>query len=333
MNKTPGYTTYQFPHNRHVKASILIKEGLGSCLGISKYSTPNLCIVQLITSGKRIFLTSIYVEPKDDENETLNHLEQFIIETGDAIHIIAGDLNGWHQLWGSPTANKRDPNNLLNFIDEITAFIHKICKKYLPHSSIRPERPSWWTEDLEKLKRKVLDNHHLLQKLSRKRLPMNEAITNKTQLRKEYAEAIRKASTENFREFCNKQGRADVWSVTNRLLKNSIPTLPPSTLKLAPNKYTTSSEETAHIFLQKFYPENTIDTYSSQTVTRQTIKFPPNTNDDPPFTIDEVLRNLKDMNPRKSPEPDHLTSDICFCFTQTFPELITNIMNRFINIP
>ncbi|CAG5057761.1 unnamed protein product [Parnassius apollo] len=330
MNKTPGYTTYQFPHNRHVKASILIKEGLGSCLGISKYSTPNLCIVQLITSGKRIFLTSIYVEPKDDENETLNHLEQFIIETGDAIHIIAGDLNGWHQLWGSPTANKRgkeivdiiiphnltinntgtdhtyettadgilrgsivdltitsssisnhiinwqidnsicpssdhhgikfeyflnknhirqnkkkstyqyntnnfkqweklseafsreieltqlnkidilslDPNNLLHFIDEITAFIHKICKKYLPHSSIRPERPSWWTEDLEKLKRKVLDNHHLLQKLSRKRLPMNEAITNKTQLRKEYAEAIRKASTENFREFCNKQALA-----------------------------------------------------------------------------------------------------------------------------
>ncbi|CAG5039737.1 unnamed protein product [Parnassius apollo] len=389
-------------------------------------------------------------KPKDDENETSNHLEQFIIETGDAIHIIAGDLNGWHQLWGSPTANKRgkeivdiiiphnltinntgtdhtyettadgilrgsivdltitsssisnhiinwqidnsicpssdhhgikfeyflnknhirqnkkkstyqyntnnfkqwgklseafsreieltqlnkidilslDPNNLLHFIDEITAFIHKICKKYLPHSSIRSERPSWWTEDLEKLKRKVLDNHHLLQKLSRKRLPMNEAITNKTQLRKEYAEAIRKASTENFREFCNKQGKEDVWSVTNRLLKNSIPTLPPSTLKIAPNKYTTSSEETAHIFLQKFYPEDTIDTYSSQTVTRQTIKFPPNTNDDPPFTIDEVLHNFKDMNPRKSPGPDHLTSDICFCFTQTFPELITNIMNR-----
>ncbi|CAK1583170.1 unnamed protein product [Parnassius mnemosyne] len=157
---------------------------------------------------------------------------------------------------------------------------------------------------------------------------MNEAIANKTQLRQEYAEAIRKASNDNFREFCNKQGKEDVWSVTNRLLKNSIPTQPPSTLKIAPNKYTTSCEETARIFLQKFYPQDTTDTYSSQTVTRQTTKFPPNTNDDPPFTIDEVLHNLKDMNPRKSPGPDHLTSDICFCFTQTFPELITNIMNR-----
>ncbi|CAG4941034.1 unnamed protein product, partial [Parnassius apollo] len=37
---------------------------------------------------------------------------------------------------------------------------------------------------------------------------MNEAITNKTQFQKEYAEAIRKASTENFREFCNKQALA-----------------------------------------------------------------------------------------------------------------------------
>ncbi|XP_048004290.1 uncharacterized protein LOC125240440 [Leguminivora glycinivorella] len=109
MKAPPGFTTYQFAlPDRPTRAAICIGNNFISTLGVTQFSNPNLCIVQLTEqSGKKMYLTSIYVEPINDANDTLKGLEAFLRETADSTHIIAGDFNGWHSLWNCPKNNAR----------------------------------------------------------------------------------------------------------------------------------------------------------------------------------------------------------------------------------
>lgn len=93
LKPIPGYTTYQFHTDRPIKAAILVQEKLASILGISEYSNPNLCIVRIKdSSGHKVYLTSVYVEPRADEYNTIDKLEHFLMQTSDSRHVICGDL-------------------------------------------------------------------------------------------------------------------------------------------------------------------------------------------------------------------------------------------------
>ena len=447
----PGYHMYQFPKDKITKACIAIKNNMGSTLGLTEYSNGNICAIQLTTNNnKKLILTSAYIEPKTDDNNTLHKLEHLLNNTANSIHILAGDFNGRHPLWGSTVTNTRgnkiadlltsyglainntgfehtyetlandsirgsivditassdiiannitnwkvdksiclssdhhaitfniefvnthvvknikqstfryNTNNynnwdnlrnkfalhiketniletnienlnrteISNYINTITKFITKICNKYIPRSKGYKSRPHWWNNELEEAKQKVLKNHRLLHKLINKNQPIHEAISTRDQLKKEYAELIRTTSTNSFREFCTTQGKDDVWSITNKLLKQASPRKPPDTIQIAPNTYTETTLETANAFLNQFYPDDPADTLPIHITTRQFSDRYPSTKDDPKFTKDEVLQILKNMNPNKSPGQDHLTSDICYHFTAEFPVIITRLFNR-----
>lgn len=118
-----GYEIHQFSNKERVKACIIIKSGIAATLGISEFSSPNLCIVQMITKGRRLYFVSAYVEPKTDESCTLNRLEMFLKANEKAHIIIGGDFNGWHPTWGSLRVNKRgaDVNKLMISHDLVLA--------------------------------------------------------------------------------------------------------------------------------------------------------------------------------------------------------------------
>ncbi|PZC80614.1 hypothetical protein B5X24_HaOG214181 [Helicoverpa armigera] len=378
MGTFPGYIIFQFTDQSVTKASILVKENIVSCIGCSEFSHPNLAIIKVNSTGQRnIYLVSIYIEPREDNSNVLDRLALFLERTAGSIHLVCGDFNGWHSMWGSATNNRRgnkvadlilqhdlficntgttptfvttthnqlrtsiidvtlasDPDNCAvsdwtvnsnmcpssdhsaiefkvsfgrtpltrnvnmstfkyntsgvkwdivkeKFIDEInknlntstnisnlsisgidtlvdqlTKSIQQACNCTLPRTSGYLRKAPWWNEKLDTLKSKVLRIHHLLLNRRRRNRRIDDLLDENSRLRKEYAEAIRSTSTEHFREFCNRQTKEDVYSVTNRIIKTIPLRQPPATLRLEDGTFTTDSRDTAHALLDKFYPED-----------------------------------------------------------------------------
>ncbi|CAG5031125.1 unnamed protein product [Parnassius apollo] len=123
------------------------------------------------------------------------------------------------------------------------------------------------------------------------------------------------------------QTQENVWSLTNRLLKTATPRRPPVTLN-RDGTYTTDSQETAKALLDHFYPGDSPDTLPRHHELRSDMTNSPQSHYDPPFTQEEVLECLRQMNPKKAPGLDNLTSDICLQFATDYPRLLTDILNR-----
>ncbi|CAK1549481.1 unnamed protein product [Leptosia nina] len=445
------YTLYQFPTSRPTLAALAIRKNTVSTLGISSHSTSNLCIVQCrdSTSNRKIFLISVYIEPRHDPYNTLANLEQFILCNNNASFLICGDFNGWHGLWGSranndrgdlifdlicnnnfiihntgnsptfhtvthqlpresiidltltsncshihinnwsvnsglivssdhfpitfkvsfnnialtknkklstfryntafirwkdiqdkfadevgrelpsvETINSANSHDLDNIINKLTSTLQKTCDKLLPRSRHAPPKAPFWNENLQSLKEKVLHAHHRLCRFVRRKLPLNNVIVERDRARREYSTAFCAASTEHFREFCTRQTKEDVWSVTNRLIKTKPLSQPPSTLRLSDGSYTSSTHDTADALIRNFFPDDSNDVTDAQIATRTLMSQPINTLPEPNFTFIEILNGLRQMNHKKAPGIDHLTSDICLQFATCFPDFITTLYNR-----
>ena len=190
----------------------------------------------------------------------------------------------------------------------------------------KPYNP-WWNETLEKHKKDVIRLHHKLSQLVRGRQDITRVLQEMKTAKEIYAKEISKASTKNFREFCTKQVKEDVYSLTNRLIKDAPQQRPPSTLRVN-NTFTSNSEDTAKALLNHFYPDDTPDASQEQKLIRDKEDEEPDAEDDLPFTEIEVINCLETMNPNRAPGHDNLTSDICLRVASNYPKLITEIMNQ-----
>ncbi|CAG5030466.1 unnamed protein product [Parnassius apollo] len=180
--------------------------------------------------------------------------------------------------------------------------------------------------ELENMKKELIKKHHTIHQLKRRSLPL--ALDERNKLKAEYSEALKNASILNFKEFYNKQGKDDVWSLTNKLLKTKPLTQPPSTVKLRNGYYTVITTGAAKLFLNEYFPDDTPDVTEQQLEARSLMEISPKTTPDPSFTTEEILDCLKAMNPNKSPGPNHLMSDNCLMFAKWYPSTVTLIMNK-----
>ena len=447
-----NYILYQFPtDSRPTHAALAIRKGTFSTLGITSYSGPNLCIVQCndAHSSKKVFVVSVYIEPRTDALQVLQQLEFFISLNSNSLFLIAGDFNGWHSLWGSCRNNHRgdqlydfitknnliicnigntptfrtvthqlpresiidltlisnsssiylhnwtvnpdtipssdhssitfdisfynitftknkklstfiynttsidwnkisdsfakeianklpstdsidelNPQGLDILINNVTKIIQKACDKLLPRSKGTPQKAPFWSDQLEDLKRKTIQSHHKLCRYVRRKLPLEEVISERDRARKEYAEAFCSASTANFRDFCSRQVKEDVWSVTNRIIKTKPLAQPPSTLLLNDGTHTTNSTDTAQALANHFFPDDTDDLTDTHKTIRSNMKNKPNNTPEPLFTPIEILNAIKHMSHKKAPGIDHFTADICLQFATLFTDFLTKIYNR-----
>ncbi|XP_052755584.1 uncharacterized protein LOC128201755 [Galleria mellonella] len=125
VTNTHGHDVYQYTDGSRVKACIVVKKGNISTIGMRQHSSPNLCSIRINLNGAKVYVTCIYLEPRISGaaaaaqncivDRTLRDLEEFVQANPDAAHIIGGDLNGWHPMWGSPRANRRG-NEIAEFI-------------------------------------------------------------------------------------------------------------------------------------------------------------------------------------------------------------------------
>ncbi|XP_063386143.1 uncharacterized protein LOC134672173 [Cydia fagiglandana] len=259
--------------------------------------------------------TSTYKYQTDKTN--WDNFKTKLKENFDASNILGTDID------------ELDNNGLDNYINEMTNVILKTCDATLtlkkPHQKI-----PWWTQELTDLKKKVISLHHRLQDLKRSKKDITNILKELHDARAEYSNKIRTTSSDHFREFCSRQGRDDVWSVTNRLLKSSPQPQPPATLKTDNGTYTTSILDTAERLAAKFFPEDTAadDTlhhmHIRETVANNIVNNEPAIrNNEPQFTTQEVLDIIKNMSPKRAPGIDHLTADICKQSIECYAETIT----------
>ncbi|CAH2054267.1 unnamed protein product, partial [Iphiclides podalirius] len=222
-----------------------------------------------------------------------------------------------------------DKTQLDEYIHNITNSIQKTCDKLIPRATGPPKRAPWWNEQLSSLKRTVLQIHHKICNIKRRGNHINpEILLQKLNAQNKYSNAIRTASTNSFREFCQKQKKEDVWSITNRLIKTRPITQPPSTLLLEDGTYTNNTLSTATALINNFFPDDTPDHTNYQITSRAIMHHPIHNPYEPPFTTSEIIETLKTINHKKAPGPDHLTADICLQFAKASPNIITQVLNR-----
>ncbi|CAH2088811.1 unnamed protein product [Euphydryas editha] len=118
---------------------------------------------------------------------------------------------------------------LENFIDSLTEIIHTACRASMPtRSSGSACKPPWWTESLETQKQEVIHTHHKLHAAKRAGQPTDSLAAQLHDIKARYAAELKAESTTHFKEFCELQTKENVWSMTNRLLRESAPRRPPT---------------------------------------------------------------------------------------------------------
>ena len=225
------------------------------------------------------------------------------------------------------TVTDYDDHQLDAVLIKMTRLIQEACHKTMKLKGSSRRYNPWWTSELEVMKKTVIRKHHQLHEATKRHHPVNDLVTELTAAKKNYAKAIATVSKAHFRTFCQAQGKEDVWSVTNRLLKDAPSRRPSSTVKL-PAGFTTSSKGTAYEVLKYFYPDDTDDTLAEQAVLRAKFSDAPDTDDDDTVTSAEVLECLAAMNPNKAPGYDHLTSDIVTAAVNVNVDFVTSLFNR-----
>lgn len=224
--------------------------------------------------------------------------------------------------------HEADSHQLDVIINDMTNAILYTCDRLLPRARGRPTKPPFWNDHLQSLKLNVLKAHHKLSRYKRRGLPLDQLITERNDARRAYSDAFCTTSTEHFKSFCNRQTKEDVWSVTNRIIQTKPLSHPPSTLLLNDGSHTTNSLETANALIDNFFPPDTPDSTPSQQSIRTLTTTPIDTPPEPPFTSTEILNGLKHMSHKKAPGVDHLTADICLQFAIRFPNFLTSLYNR-----
>nr|XP_032525834.1 uncharacterized protein LOC116776689 [Danaus plexippus plexippus] len=117
-----------------------------------------------------------------------------------------------------------DTGQLESLIDTITECIHTACRDSMPVRSAGAKcKPPWWTEALEAHKQEVIHTHHKLHAAKKSHQPVDALARQLHTLRERYAAALKAESTAHFKEFCELQTKENVWSLTNRLLRESAP--------------------------------------------------------------------------------------------------------------
>lgn len=451
VKNIPGLDIYQFPaEGRPVKACIFARQGRNATLGLSQFSTPNLAVIMLTLSQSHVNIASAYVEPEEDNFQTLSQIEHFLHNTKNAKTVLAGDMNGKHQSWGcvksdargqriaeiaaerdlevcnegrewtfevfkygkqcgsipditlvsgnmldtikkwhvnldvcpssdhnaivfemhkEPEAAVNNPpttriyrtaqanweafcnscrenvqrlenlmlenkDDLNHAVDVMNQIIKEACETVLGRKKkFNRKFNPWWSEELQLMKREVISTHHRLSKLKKSGRETKTTAEQLNTAKQKYASAIKKASFESFKTFCTRQEKEDVWTVTNRLIKEISIRRPASTVKVG-GIFTSNLKETEDALLNKFYPDDFIDPEESsrQKLLRSLQTVEPDSEDDQPFSVGEVLSYLKNMKPSKAPGCDHFSADICQAFARVAPEWLTKMLNKCLSI-
>ena len=148
-------------------------------------------------------------------------------------------------------------------------------------------------------------------------------------VRREYGGKMQEAKLKSLKTFCTISDGVNPRNVVYKIASGKIRTTTRLiTLEKEDGTYATDTRNTIMHMLENFVPDDREDSDNElHRKIRKEIQKPPDTADDKVFTKEEIIANLKKINPKKSPGQDGLTSGILIRAFKVFPLFFTKIYN------
>ncbi|CAK1593607.1 unnamed protein product [Parnassius mnemosyne] len=219
-------------------------------------------------------------------------------------------------------------------IDKYTQCISSACFKVIPTIKSKKTKKAaiWWTKELKLKKEEMVRTRRRIRNAHPKRRKL--VIELYLKARDEYIHSIETAATQSWKDLCSTEEKENVWQRTYRILKVCSNT---EEEKLLRNKDGTilSERESANLLAETFFPWDSVDTDTEEQVNLRnsvqelTRKLENNTlKTVQPFTTAEIEHVFHNMNPKKAPGGDSLTSDICQAAYENDPEIALSLINQ-----
>lgn len=220
-----------------------------------------------------------------------------------------------------------DPNDLHQVAEDLTSIINAACKKAMPKLKTRTHYCPFWNEDLTKLRAEVHRTHHRLSQAKARGEDLSEYLNERTTMKTLYKEALQKTAANSFKQFCENQKDDNVWAFVRKIIAVAPSRKPPATIE-ANGIQTTSPQSSAEALLLHFYE----DAKTKDAPEKHCYDNPHSedtlSDDEVPFTEQEVLHAIRTMSAKKAPGEDHITADIYLRFAEGHIALLTAIYNR-----
>lgn len=146
-------------------------------------------------------------------------------------------------------------------------------------------------------------------------------------LKKVYKNKILEAKLNCWKELCSLQNSKNPWDIVYKLCRRPNNFNRTLTTIRTDQGYTNTAQETATIFAHQFFPDDGEDSDENKLV-RYDSQVPPNTEDDIPFTLEEVEHIIMKQNYKKSPGLDGISANIIKNIHHCSPFLFLNIFNK-----
>ena len=218
----------------------------------------------------------------------------------------------------------------------ITQVLTSTCKKVFPkrRKAKRPGAP-WMTDEVLQAKDKVKRCKIVLQKKKRQGFPIDDQDILRLRSAKEsYARILQETNTDSFKQKVAECDIRDPWDFVNKVVKGRTQQLPDTLLRF-PSGYPSNEKENAEKILAHFYEEDRSRVSKEIQARLDNIQddvYARRTGNDCPFTADELFERIDSMDPKKAPGQDGLTADICKEIVVGFPEIMTNIFNKCLDL-
>ena len=188
----------------------------------------------------------------------------------------------------------------------------------------------WWNDELKILLKKVnasrrryqrtLDNEDLRHE---RKLQYNEG-------KRQYQSKLQEEKFKSWQKYCSSTEESNPWNAIYKIASGKLKsTTCLTTLQQPDGTFTLDTESTAKHMLDYFVPEdNETNDSAVHKQIRELIKEPIDTEDDTPFSREEIVSVIKKFNPKKAPGEDGLTSEIILYVFRSFPSFLTEVYNK-----
>ena len=242
-----------------------------------------------------------------------------------------GEPEAFDKLMSSRLKDETDIENIAgNFQKALKSACDTSFPKKLPTDrSTKKKSVPWWTEELTIRRKRI---NALRRRYQRTKNNDELRESRKSQYYEEktkYQVLIKKQKINSWKQYCNMTTTPNPWNLVYKLASGKMKnTVALTTLRKPDGSLTSSLDETTQYMLEYLVPEDNVEGETDHhKFLRATTEKPIQTPDDRDFTQEEIQQIIKEMDNKKAPGEDGITSLILLRAFKIFPRLITTIYN------